>query len=305
MDIYYFPTTSGGNKYLDLQVNIWNMLSEKCLPIVKKPTLNIFSRKNRVAIFNWLEDIPSGSKYPIVSFIQCLAIFFYARVFFHRCIYVKHNLSPHSGNARVYYSILSFLQEKFFDATVTHRDDISIKYKYIEHPMYPMNISLEKNIEYGVYGRISRYKGISDLLDCWDKDKKLVIAGKCDDPILDDEITHKIINLGLDVDYKNVDLSEDKLDDYLARTKVIILSHNDKSAIVSGMFYHAASFGCNVIIRDSSLGEYCSRKFSFCNLLSSLDDVDLVKENRVIEETTLCCSNEVILKSWREILNIP
>jgi hypothetical protein len=215
---------------------------------------------------------------------------------FKKIVWIRHNFRPHNHDNLKRYKFMCFFLNKISNLKITHRPIIG--YGYLPHPTYPNHTPLTSNakreIDYLYFGAIKRYKGIPNLLLNWPKDKKLFIRGACEDNFLDEEILSIVKKRNLVVDYKNVFLTKSELDTLLLKTKVVVLPHLDNSMIVSGAFYHAASFGANIMLRNSDFYKYLTEKFSFVH---NLDDFSgkIIKPSEVVRELDLECGDKSVL----------
>ena len=304
MDILYFPSNSGSNQYLKNMRLIWESRGFNVYPLRNRLISNPFERKNRVVIFNWLEDMPSGSQYPFLSFVICFIIFCISKVISNRVFFVKHNYKPHRNSDNIYSKCLTFLLSHFCYKKISHRETDG--FCYIEHPTYPVAINIkglsERKYDFGFYGKIGKYKGIPEVLDIWPEDTRLNIFGECVDDELDQIIRDKIQERKLMVTYKNIPIDDDMMNELLNSTKTVIISHKSNTSLVSGMFYHAASLGCNVLIKDSDYSRYNECKFSFSFTLKDRIEKNTIEPHLIINEINSLCSNEVLGKKWESII---
>lgn len=302
--LFYFPENAGRNKYILNSVRIWEKCGYHVLPLNK--ILSYLFSSNKVVVFNWLEDAPSTVRFPLISTLKCLSAVVFCVFFCDKIIYVKHNFAPHSSKAlfsRLYFSLISFILTKLSDDIVTHRPLAHIDSKFINHPLYSnqKNIETIRDIEFSWVGKVMSYKGLDKLLMTWPVDRYLVISGKCDDneySILIKSIIHK---RSLNVDWINSELSDKELENILLRTKYLVLSHIDNTMIVSGMFYHAASFGCNILLADGFFADFCIKSFSFANSIDS--NLVYVNPDEVMNEIYENCSDDSLASKWRQVIN--
>ncbi len=301
--LFYFPSDPGRNEYIKNSVNIWKGLSTDVLPI--NQSLGWVFGKNKIAILNWLEDVPASSKHPLLSFIKCTSLLLYCVCFFKKIIYVKHNISPHqiySKHGEILSKILSNLLSFFATVTVTHRPVQGVKSIFIHHPMYiaPEVIESVRSIDYLWVGKILPYKGLHQLLNVWDKNLGLTIAGDCEIPEYASQLESIIHKRELNVVWTRNMVSNEELSYLLSSSKFVLVSHIDKSAIVSGMFYHAASYGCNVVMLPSDFSTFCNSTFSFSHQYGNR--YKYIESSQIKEELNDMCGIDKLKVRWENVL---
>jgi beta-1,4-mannosyltransferase len=295
MSVFFFPFESSTNNYLEnMQTIVKSETKVEEFPSPKK-IWKLFTLKERdVLVLNWVEDGVSQRQFFYV-FLWCLHLLI-ARLIFKKIIWVRHNFEPHTHNNLKKYKFMCSLLNKISNLKITHRPVTS--YDYLPHPTYSSNVTLisdeKRDIDYLYFGIIKRYKGLTNLLSTWPKAKKLFIRGLCEDKILNDEILSIVKKRNLNVDYTNVFLTNSELNVLLSKTKVVVLPHLENKMIVSGAFYHAASFGANVMLRDGVFFKHLAAKFSFVHHLNNFDVV-LSKPSEVAKDLEIECGNKSIL----------
>lgn len=311
-----YPFDSEKNRYLEINKGIWEELG---FDIVSRNDLNLrlfFDRNNTITVVNWLEDsIVSRGKGAVKTnrFIKKIILLVFFRILSKKLIWVRHNYKPH--NLKKENSIFSFsLFCKIFsflsDEKITH-SYFGEGWRVIDHPLYPVlnDSRLKESRDFFIFGLVKGYKGIDVLLRYWPKDISLTIAGLCIDSKLEERIKDIIIERELDVVWNNKFIEEDELEIYLKSSKVVVLPHNDKSMIVSGAFYHAASNGCSILMKQTPFFDYIkswfnnAESFEYEELAEACNKV-LAKHNRSDVEKSISqrCSKNALLSSWSEVL---
>jgi len=298
MSVFLFPFENPNNNYLE---NIKSIVNSKS-NIEKFPSYQkfweLFSLKEKdVLVLNWIEDGASQRRL-LFWCIHLLA----ARLLFKKIVWVRHNFKPHNHDNLKKYKFMCFFLDKLSNLKIAHRPITG--YGYLPHPTYVNDTTLALNsardIDYLYFGIIKRYKGITDLLLTWPSDKKLSIRGLCEDESLNEEILSIVKERDLDVDYLNGFLTDTELDTLLSKTKVVVLPHLDNRMIVSGSFYHAASFGANVMLRDGDFYNYLVAKFSFVSTVGDFSR-KMIAPLEIVKMLELECGEKAIhlkLKSF-------
>ena len=166
---------------------------------------------------------------------------------------------------------------------------IQAGYLYIPHPLYD-EIEFEqppqKKIYYVIFGSITPYKGIENVIENWDLNAELLIVGSCDNQ---EYLEHLILlsqskNVTINADY----ISEPEAATLVSGAQAMILPHMGDEMIVSGSYYFAVSFKTPVIVLKNQFYEFLKDKYNLqhiiildsFHLLSSLDmDSILFPEN--------------------------
>jgi hypothetical protein len=291
MSVFLFPFESLDNNYLE---NIKSIINSKS-NVEKFPSYQkfwtLFSLKEKdVLVLSWVED--GASQYRLLFWCIHLLV---ARLLFKKIVWIRHNFRPHRHNNLKKYKFMCFFLDKICHLKMTHRP---IKgYGYLPHPTYVNDTNLALNaardIDYLYFGIIKRYKGITDLLLTWPKEKKLAIRGLCEDKLLNEEILSIVKERDLDVDYINGFLTNTELDTLLSKTKVVVLPHLDNRMIVSGSFYHAASFGANVMLRDGDFFNYLVQKFPFVSTLGDFSR-EMTAPLEIVKMLEIECGDKAI-----------
>lgn len=309
-----YPFDSKKNKYLEINKGIWEELGFDVIPYSDLNLRLFFDRKNTVTVVNWLEDsIVSRGKGTVKAnrFIKKIILLAFFRILSKKLIWVRHNYKPHNlkkENSMFSFSVFCKIFSFFSDEKITH-SYFDEGWRVIDHPLYPaLNDSrLKEKRDFFIFGLVKEYKGIDVLLEYWPKDISLTIAGLCVDSKLENKIENIIIERELDVVWDNKFIEDDELEVYLKSSKVVVLPHNDKSMIVSGAFYHAASNGCSILMKKTPFFDYIkswfsnAESFEYEGLEEACNKV-LAKHNRSDVENSISkrCSKSVLLSPWSE-----
>lgn len=250
-----------------------------------------------------------------IGFFRALAKIIYGKISSKKFIWVRHNLQPHEGSKNnILYQFIIKILEYVSSKKLSHANYMT-DFFYFPHPLYNDHILDEKleqknrNIDYLFFGTVARYKGLTELLSSWPKEYKLKICGACKDKNLQSEIEDIIKKRGIDVEVNFGFLTKTQAADLLASTKYVVLSHIADSMIVSGMFYHAISFGSNILVRDSRFGREVELQHNFCHtftmdtLVSKLEGITYIPPVNVISEAEKFYGEHAFVESWRGILD--
>jgi hypothetical protein len=312
MNIIISPFTVTNNEYINITKKNLINIGYEISPMHFKL---IFKRGNNIFIGNWIEDSISGKGIKLLKgFALALIKICYAKLAAKKFIWIRHNFKPHSGNRdnRLYEIIIKLLI-LVSDAKCSHAEYM-LGYEYIPHPLYDIKcgdklLSTIRDVEFIYFGIISRYKGLIELLSEWPEDRKLVLYGKCDDVILAKQLKKLIISRKLQVKYKFEFISEEELQKIFSQAKYIILPHSLDTMIVSGAFFHAISYGLNILVNNNKFGVEIAQRHSFCtvfengNLNKIFPLLKYVHPDDVISEARRFYGPQIVQKKWFDLLN--
>lgn len=301
MSVYYYPFEMPSNKYVNnMKKIISNMHAVKEFPSPRFFYKIIFKKDRDVLFLNWVEDFSLRNN--IFYFVFWLFYMLLARILFKKIIWVKHNFVPHDKSKFFQFKFMCWILNTICDVKICHKPMPG--YTYLPHPKYDSNndfLKKERDIEYLFFGVIKPYKGLVSLLKSWSVGTSLHIRGSCNDEVLEHEIRHIILTRRLNVNFINKYITDEELDDLLYRAKFVLIPHMDEKMIVSGTFYHAASCGANIVVTNSSFGDYLKENFKFVSGLISCNR-QYIEPSSVISELNDKCSDNVILDILKKVL---
>lgn len=246
-------------------------------------------RSRKVAVLNWYEDRVFNNHRTAFNLVVSVLFLIWLRLRVPHIVWMRHNFAPHKYNStgEWAYAFLKRLLSRVAAVTVTMRPCHDLPSLVVPHPMYPTPGSLEgkRDIELLWFGQVRRNKNIPWLLQhLRGANKRILIAGECNEPALRQEILDTAAKHGVQVQWTDRFLPTKELEALLARTRYLVLTHDDKSAIFSGSFMHAASFGANVLIRDSDFARYAASEYSFCKIIDADQGIDTAAQRYVAPE---------------------
>lgn len=303
LKIFYYPFSSTVNPYVSIQKAHLAEVSDGVFSAEDLQALLSTNGRDSCVIYNWIESsfIKGGGKISVKKLIKTLAILFVGRVRCKTIVWVKHNSYPHSGGRVALYvcKLISKYLELTADKICVHskRYAEEFGYSYIPHPLYkeqfddPTNAQYNKELKFIFIGRIMPYKGMEALLGVWPAGKDLTLAGACSDAAYATRIRAIIDARGLKVKLLDRHISDEELDQRLSNADVFLLPHTQESAIVSGGYYLAKSYGCVILSKVDY--ESVERMGSFIYTDDSLDNA--------ITEAAAFCKNHSRLEIINEI----
>lgn len=314
-NISIFPKFQGDNEYLlNLSVilgNNFNNVEFVGLPLKPMLKMALSGKRSDVLIINWLEDYPSLKKgflaeaYGTLRFILTLLA---ANLHYREIVWVRHNYKPHLQHSKLCYRILCSVIRLVSKKVVTHRQVTEFKSVVIAHPLYARTkVDKVEPFDYLIFGNIKPYKNIPYILQNWDPNRELRIIGKCKNSELDHDISRLAAKKSPKVTYENRFLEAEELNSLLSSVTFVILGHEEASMIVSGTFYHAISYGANVIMKDSQYGRSVKSEFPLVHLVedfgsTALSNLVPFEREKIIALANDTYSDSVIAAQWVSIL---
>ena len=280
-----FPSTNTENRYLNQ--NIKALQSIDGIDIVPLPSGKMnkikflcdgFLFKRDCIILNWLENLfRKNSRFSIYGACKFFLLLFFYRLVFKKVIYVRHNMYPHelNGLGAKAAKLLTSVAEKICSAKISHSEHMIEKgYTYIPHPLYEINDKFvgkhnispqdNKNNYYVIFGRISRYKKIEHVVDKWDVEIPLLVAGSCNDVKYLEYLKKK--SEGKNVIFESRFIEENEAQRLVANSKGMILAHADPDMIVSGSFFYSVTLGTPVHAVEKPFLRWLNKEKSFAGL---------------------------------------
>tara|TARA_R110001583_G_scaffold26095_1_gene94218 strand:+ start:1736 stop:2710 length:975 start_codon:yes stop_codon:yes gene_type:complete len=314
-DISIFPKFQGDNEYLlnlsFILRNKFNSVEFVGLPL--KPMLKkaLSGKSSDILIINWLEDYPSlkrGFLAEAQATLRFIFALFAANLYYRKIIWVRHNYKPHLAHSKFCYRILCGVISFFSDNIVTHRRVQEFDSQVIFHPLYKKTeVNTIAPFDCLIFGNIKPYKNVPMILQDWDPKRELKIIGKCKSADLNNEITTLIKGRLPKVIYENRFMEVEELNGFLSSVTFVILAHEEASMIVSGTFYHAISYGANVVLKDSEYGRSIKSEFPLVHLVKNFEGEALSNlvpfaREKIIALAGHTYSDSVIADQWSRLL---
>lgn len=311
-ELYCYPLVFDTNEYIKCQARVWASLdlAVKAAPtsVLGSLALISFKRKDYI-VLNWFEDRVNYSRIPFVGFIRSVVMLLIFRLVFRKVYWVRHNVKGHDNGRAFLRGALEKMLGRLADAKIAHRPYEDCL--YIPSPLYDRKVDIPsvRDIPFLYFGAVKRYKGLTELLSVWPSHVKLVMAGKSYSNDLTVEIEQIIRSRNLNVIWHNRFLSSPELDQLVARSSFVILSHMEKSMIVSGAAYHSFTYGANLLVRAGEFGKYLEKNFtgvftfSLSEIATTIQQCKPVPYGEVMSRAHEVCGDEVIGSQWRSLLN--
>lgn len=325
--IKYFPQPSKDNQYVQNTINaIEHALYTKVelAPNLKDAFKNlktVFSnQKSDIFIINWLENHlrRSNNKLSILGVFKYFIYLIYFRLLAKKIIYVRHNFYPHNmkGWQAKLACYIANIGEKLCHIKVSHSGHLESQgYEYVPHPLYsspPVEQELQQKHEdeyFIMFGRIERYKKFETIIDHWNNNKKLLIAGSVGDQEYLNELKNKASEKNIIFDARFI--PEDEATNLVMNSNGLILAHADKDMIVSGSFFYAITLGVPVFAIEKPFFTWLKSEHDFEGLFISTSSVDLVKliQNKKNIKLDIRIKAEKMfgdattVKAWQYLLN--
>lgn len=316
MKVVFVPFNHN-NDYIDINKKAIRAIGLQPVAFSLKVLLASFSRRYPL-VLNWVEDKPYGSKLnnleSFIAFIKCLGLVVAGAAFFSKKISIKHNFKPHNITGKgFYFNVLRNLMIKLGYRLVSLEEHDG---GGLVHPLYLDDEAMERAVEdknnellnYVFFGAVKPYKGLDLILNSWPNDKCLKIFGKCDDEKYENELRHIITKRNLKVTWNNTFLPIQDLNRVLGDADFVLMNHLDNTMISSGSFYHAISFGCNIIAAPSKFTVAKSEQHQFVHIFRDLNtdlpniEASYVCKNKVRREAKKEYSRYKLSEKWRQLL---
>lgn len=308
--IYCYPIKA--NAYIAKSINLWQSMGYNVRSCWKDLWRDRRApRRDKIVILNWYEDWMFQSSRPkVLSLVWACALVLYFRVASSGIIWVRHNFKSHvAGRVSIPHRILIALLKATARRTVTHRPVAQFGSVVIPHPLVvlPEHVAPERDIEFLWFGMVRRYKALDQLLQIWPAERRLLILGRSDEAQLTAELQAIIASRKLNVDWQDRYIPDDELNEVLSRTKYVVMSHEDQSMIVSGVFYHAIAQGANILIRDSEFARATSAMHDFVHVYEDVTLADAMVQlqhtppQRVVAAARQAYGDEPCRSAWETL----
>ena len=273
--VFMEPSNPLSNKYYENLATLIKNSGFKVRPATDFWDASIFHKPTKqIVIISWIEDRVARP-----TFLQCAHEFLLSlfkivliKLFRHKLVWIKHNYQPHALSqsvfpAQILNKTLLLILSWVANLKLAHSQSFCAKnqdFVYLPHPRYKIGkVESTKEVEFLVFGRLMRYKGIVELLEHWPEELQLKIVGNPENAELQSDIEFSIKRRNLLVDFEPRFLSLEELDNLLTRTRCVICSNVEDSMIASGVMIHALSAGCFVLARYSEFaGEMVNNEFA-------------------------------------------
>ena len=210
-------------------------------------------RRLDIILLNWIENglIDRWGRITIGRFARLALKMVLLRLCFRKVVFVRHNHFPHDtleqdqGKARW----MTDRIERLCHAAIVHSPtEVGPRRHYVPHPLYKVTAdrptSPAAEPYFIAFGRIVPYKRLKELIAKFPVDKRLVVAGVCDDPGYLVELRALAgDNVRFHADY----LPDHEAQALVANSEGLIISHADRDMIVSASFFYAMSVGTRVL----------------------------------------------------------
>ncbi|ORT49385.1 hypothetical protein ST37_13315 [Vibrio sp. qd031] len=276
-------------------------------------------RRNTVAILNWFESKVSHSRAPVLGFIKCVAILLYLKLICSTIVWVKHNHKPHDSQdalAKRLTAWITYLLSHLSTNTITHDRVEDVNSIVVPHPLYLREPYIEHNhrrdIDFLIFGQVKKYKNLTSLFEIWPQSIALTLVGKAESQELRDELNSVIQRRNLNIIWDDRFIPDEELNALLQRTRYAILPHSEDSMIVSGAFYHAITYGCNLLMSDNAFARNMADKHPFCHLLLRGEPLEpqlnhalqaSVCANQLIEQAYECYSDQQVFLGFEQAIS--
>lgn len=316
------------NDYINLHKKIFKeiFIKKKCTFLNHTKIIQLFKyipylfyKKIDIIFLNWHENILHQNSKNIFLFLFKIIKFFFL-LFFYRIIsknviYIKHNHFPHNSIDEYKYLIKKLINLAIFfsSLSVAHTSKyISNCDEFVHHPLYYqhfINDKKKKNVSL-VFGRISPYKQIENLIKNWKIDSNLLIAGPSND--------FAYLKFLRDISKNNIKINhkhyqEKEMTELLKMSKLLILPNYKTSSILSGVLYLALSLGCPVFAIQTPhmiwlkkeyklIGLYLFKNYkSLILAIQEISNFNLPSNEQIFNNSKNIFGNYIVFEQWKSI----
>ena len=323
MKVYFYPYKHG-NRFIE---STQNRIKDNGLEVLPFWSLfkfkNLISKRDNIIVLNWYEDQPYRKNLNHIKKIALYCFFLLALIttplFSYKRIWLRHNIKPHNVNKKSFFhSCFIWAMGGVCNKLVTLESVEGIKSDVVQHPLYCSDSSIQefidmelrdnRTIDFLIFGMIKPYKRLHLILENWPKNVKLTILGKCDSSTYIDQINLIIRKRNLLISWKNEFIDESELNGAILNSKFVIIPNEENSMITSGAFYHAISFGANIIALKSQFAETKAKQHTFITVVTpekigqDLFSLNYITEKDVLLEVLGLYGESKISQSWLNIL---
>jgi len=280
-------------------------------------------KESKIAVINWLEDQPSYNASYMQVFLDFLRVIKKALVIktkMKKGFWIQHNFRPHHRKyGQIEFKIIqSLFRVLNFERLVMETNASGLP---ITHPLYLSDMetvalknhydlhSSDSRLGVLFFGAIKRYKNLHSILPTWPKDIPLTIIGKAESDTYLDELRAISIDRQVPVTIEDRFIDGDELDGLLKCYEWVLVPHANNTMIASGSFYHAISYGCNIICNQSEFGKLKSSQLKFVQAIepSELSNSFLKKtfipKQTVLEEVLKIYGEDIRKSQWLDLLS--
>ena len=248
-----------------------------------------FNLDAKVFVIQWVDLIPY-KRLGKIQFIFFLLGVLLLKVFKKKILWVLHNKYSHKGKSKFVDLGMKFLSH-FSDIVVTHSQEGVSFYKekypnskakvhYIPHPVYNDKFIEPGDIkwDYIIWGSVCARKNICGFLEsvnanCFWKEKKVLIAGKCNDPAYEQRVLQL---LPKNFCFENKFFSDEELAERIKKSRCILFTYNEGSVLSSGALIYSLNFMKPII--GPKVGSFADLP-GIVSCYDNLADINKVKLN--------------------------
>lgn len=323
MSVYFYPY-SHKNNFVSINQNFLRELGCTLLPVQGLFSFGAWrTRKKNTLVLNWVEDqmYRNGiSKFHAVGFFFWFAaIALMGKVMASNIIWIRHNYQPHNAtHTMIMHSIMCSLLARLSTRQICLEDYYG--QEVLPHPLYLTDEQIKLNIaavnasiapcKFAFVGAIKAYKGIHKVLEHWPATQPMLITGRCDDIAYAKKLETIITRRNLKVECQYGYLSDHELESILQTYDYIVLAHDDNRMISSGTFYHAITYGCNLLCLPSKFTRAKELEHDFVHVFSAIEftpynieNLHLVDRKEVMQVALEHYSRVKIKNAWQVFLS--
>lgn len=208
-------------------------------------------------VLNWVEGglLDSSGRFSLRAALKLWLRLSLMRLAARRLVFVRHNHYPHATPAADVKRVQAWVDrlERRCDVAVTHSRAAALgARRYVPHPLYRHGPVQPRAVSdwglpaqyFVMFGVITPYKKIDEVIQHFPADRYLVIAGA----VGDEEYVQHIRSLQRpNILVRAGFIGDTEAQALVARATALLIAHADADVIVSGSFFFAASVGTPVL----------------------------------------------------------
>lgn len=317
MSTVFFIPHSHLNDYVDINKEAISDAGYSIEKINLKTILRALFTKSAIVV-NWLEDRPYASNLSslgsFIATIKCLLLLILGAIMCSNKVWVSHNFKPHNSKKRfVYFKIITK------SMSLLGYEKLSLE-EYagggLFHPLYLKDDEVarqqpkkQSRFSYLIFGAVKKYKGLDKILEIWPSYRPLKIVGKCSDPEYKRELLEIVKKRNISVTWIDEYVDTSELNKHISEAHFVVMSHLDDTMISSGTFYHAVTYGCNIVAMPSKFSRHKQIQHKFVHLIDkNRFDVDAIERGYVqandVKNIALSYhSRGKLTETWKSVLS--
>lgn len=265
-----------------------------------------FNLDAQLLVVQWVDLIP-GKRLGKIQFVLYLMLILIAYLLRKKIVWILHNKHAHKGKSKLVDFGMKFMA-KYATCVIAHSEEgisffntmyprFSGKCCCVPHPVYSEEIYESQKIRYDyiIWGGINPHKQVAEFLhyangSAFFKGKKILVCGRCKDPIYGEMIRKE---LNPNITFVDEFISDDDLKKYIGQSRVILFTYNGDSVLSSGALIYSINF-CKPII-GPNLGNFADENMKeIVSVYNTFDEIPRI----ALKNCTDACVKYIQENKW-------